>query len=572
MPTTPRGARARLFLLGALFLGCAFVLSHRLFTYQFLEHDRFQRLASEGHRETIRIVPRRGALLAVGGHPLAVSVGMDAVQIVGKEVGNPQRTADALATTLQMPAAEILTKIDPRSDRPTIVKQRLTSALADQVAALNLRGVSLIQLPTRHYPEGSLAAQVLGFVGDEHKGLTGLELYFEDELAGRPGTLDTELDTGGQEIILGRRVLTPPKQGSDVVLTLDRFVQRTAERQLAEAVQQNKAIGGMILVMEPATGAILGMASWPTYTLSDAIEFVPQEQHLYKAVPVTNQYEPGSVMKVITMAAGLERGAVSPATTVNDRGIAQFGPTTIRNWDLRANGIISMTEVLARSSNIGAQYVADRIGRDEFYRAFSAFGFGQPTGVELPGEVPGTLRTPATADWAPVDLATNSFGQGIAVTPLQMLAAVAAIGNDGLLMRPTLVREFVSEGRVQRPEPHTVRRVIAPETARTLREMMTAVMEQPALEPHRIAGYRVAGKTGTADFPTNLGYTSGKTFASVTALLPADRPRLAILIRLDAPEKIYGGVVAAPILKRLGQELLAYYRIPPAPSGHSDGR
>ena len=572
MASPPRGPRARLFLLGALFLGCAFVLSHRLYTYQFLEHERYKRLASEGHRETIKIVPRRRALLDANGHPLAVSVNLDAVQVVGKEVVQVERTAQALAAALEMPAAEILARIDPRSDRPVVVRERLTAAVADRVAALDLRGVSLVQFPVRHYPEGSLAAQALGFVGRDHKGLTGLEYYFDDELSGQPGTIDTELDTGGQEIILGRRVVTPPREGVDIVLSLDRFVQRTAERELAEAVRQNKAIGGMIIVMEPATGAILGMASWPTYTLSDAIEFVPHEQHLYKAVPVTNQYEPGSVMKVITMAAGLERGVVTPTTTVNDRGIVHFGPAAIRNWDFRANGVISMTEVLVRSSNIGAQYVADRLGREEFYRALSAFGFGQPTGVELPGEVAGTLRTSATPGWAPIDLATNSFGQGVAVTPLQMLTAIAAIGNDGVLMRPSLVKEFVAEGRVQRPEPHAVRRVMAPETARTLREMMTTVMEQPGLEPHRIPGYRVAGKTGTADFPTNLGYTSGKTFASITALLPADRPRLAVLVRIDAPEAIYGGVVAAPVLKRLGQELLAYYRIPAAPSAQTDGR
>ena len=571
MTPPPRGAQARLFLLGVLFLGCAAILSQRLYTYQFLDHERYKRLASEGHRETLKLVPRRGALLDASGHPLAVSVNLDAVQVVGKDVGNPERTAQTLATVLDMPAGEILAKIDPASDRPVNLKERLPSALADRVAALDLRGVSLVQLPVRHYPEGSFAAQALGFVGRDHKGLTGLEYYFDGELSGQPGLIDTELDIGGQEIILGRRVVTPPKEGLDIVLTLDRFVQRAAERELAEAVRQNKAVGGMIIVMEPASGAVLGLASWPTYTLSDGIEFVPREQHLYKAVPVTNQYEPGSVMKVITMATGLERGVVSPTTTVNDRGIVQFGPAAIRNWDFRANGVISMTEVLVRSSNIGAQYVADRVGRDEFYRSLTAFDFGQPTGVELPGEVPGTLRTPATPGWAPIDLATNSFGQGVAVTPLQMLTAIAAIGNDGMLMRPTLVRQFVSEDRVQRPEPHAVRRVLSPETARTLREMMTTVMEQPALEAHRIPGYRVAGKTGTADFPTNLGYTSGKTFASITALLPADRPRLAVLVRIDAPEAIYGGVVAAPVLKRLGQELLAYYRISAAPSARADG-
>lgn len=572
MPTKPRSFRARLALLGALFLGCAFVLSHRLYTYQYLDHERYRRLASDEHRETIVVQPRRGSLLDTHGNALAVSVPLDAVQVVGKEIARPEATAQALARALETEPAEILALIDRASDKPVVVKERLPAAVADRIAAFDLPGVYLAPLPARQYPEGSLAAQLLGFVGRDVRGLTGLEYYFDEELSGRPGTIDTELDTGGQELILARRVLTPPKEGTDIVLTLDRFVQRLAERELADAIRQNKGVGGMIVVMDPATGGVLGMASSPTYTLSDSIVFRDEDQHLYKAVPVTNQYEPGSVMKVVTMAAALELGLVAPTTTVNDRGSVAYGPTTIRNWDHKANGVISMTEVLMRSSNVGTSWVAEKIGRDDLYRFLSAFGFGQPTGIELPGEVPGTVRTPTSPGWTPIDLATNGFGQGIAVTPLQMLAAIAAIGNDGVMLRPTIVKEFVVDGEVQRPEPHAVRRVVSPDTARTLREMLVAVLEQPALQPHRIDGYRVAGKTGTADVPTNLGYTSGKTFASIVALLPAERPRLAVLVRIDAPEALYGGVVAAPVLKRVGQELVAYYRIPAATTAQADGR
>jgi cell division protein FtsI/penicillin-binding protein 2 len=564
MAAKTRSSRARLVLLSALFLGCACLLSYRLYTYQLVEHERYQRLARNEHRDTITVPARRGALLDANGNPLAVSVDFDAVQIVGKEITDPEATALALAPVLDMPPGEILAKIDRSSAKTVLLKDRLPAAVADRVDALDLRGVHLDQLPVRQYPEGSLAAQLLGFVGRDNDGLTGLEYQLDEELAGTPGTIDTEKDTVGQEIILGRRILSPPRQGTDIVLTLDRFVQRAAERELAEAVRVNKGVGGMIVVMDPATGAILGMASAPTYVLSDRLAFKPEEQHLYKAVAVTNQYEPGSVMKVVTMAAGLEQGVVTPSTMINDTGIVRYDDATLRNWDLRANGVISMTEVLVKSSNIGAQYVAGKVGRETFYRYLDAFGFGHKTGVELPGEVPGTVRTPDEPRWAPVDLATNSFGQGIAVTPLQMLTAIAAIGNDGVLMRPTLVKERVTEGHVERNEPTPVRRVISPTTARTLRDMMVAVDEQPSLQPFRIPGYRIAAKTGTADVPTNLGYTSGKTFASIVALLPADRPKLAVLIRIDAPEAIYGGVVAAPVLQHLGQELLDYYRIPAA--------
>ena len=210
------------------------------------------------------------------------------------------------------------------------------------------------------------------------------------------------------------------------------------ERELAEAVRANKASGGLIVVMEPSTGAILGMTSYPTYAVSDPMVFRPGEEMLHKAVAVTNQYEPGSVMKLITMATALELGAVTPTTMVNDTGVVTFQngrgrpPTTIKNWDLRANGTISATDVLVRSSNVGTYHVAQKVGRTDLYRYFDLFGFGKKTGVELPGEVAGTIRTPDDPAWSVVDLATNAFGQGIAVTPIQMLNAVAAIGNDGV--------------------------------------------------------------------------------------------------------------------------------------------
>ena len=563
--------RARLYLLGALFLGCAFVLVYRLYSFQFVQHDYYRSLANQEHRETITVVPKRGALLDVNGNPLALSVSLDAVQVVGKDVKDPPATALALAQALEMNPGDILARIDPGSNRAVTVQAGLPAAVADRVRDVvrdrDLYGVSLIQAPARQYPEGSIAAQVLGYLGNDRDGLAGLEYYFEDELAGEPGTIDTELDITRQELILARRVVKPPREGTDLILTIDRFVQRVLERELAEGVRQNEGTGGTIIAMDPATGGILGMASYPTYTLADPMTFRPEEQTLHKSVAVTNQYEPGSVMKVITMAAGLEAGVVTPTTTMHDGGIISFPGVAIRNWDHGANGAITMTQVLIKSSNVGTYFVAERLGRERFYQFLSQFGFGQPTGVELPGEVPGTMRTPASQGWSVVDLATNGFGQGIAVTPLQMLTAIAAIGNDGVLMRPTLVKEFVREDGVQRPEPHAVRRVVSPETARTLRQMLVEVIDQPTLQPHRIPGYQIAGKTGTADFVTTGGYNTSKTYASVVALLPADKPRIAILIRIDAPKALYGGTVAVPILKRVGQDLLAYYRIPTTADG-----
>jgi len=572
--------RARIFLLGALFLGCAFLLVYRLYEFQWIQREKYREQATRNYQRTIEVPAQRGSIFDANGSPLAVTIQLDAVSITGRDLREPkvaERVAIALGGLLGMPPVEVFNLIDPEKEAPVTVKDQLPAALSDRVRKAiedgDLPGVSIEPRPVRQYPEGPIASPILGFLGRDRDGLAGLEWYFDKELTGEPGLIETEVDTTDKEIILARRIVRPPRDGNDLILTIDRWVQRMLERELAEAVRANKAIGGLIMVMEPSTGAVLGMTSYPTYAVSDPMVFRPGEELLHKAVPVTNQYEPGSVMKLVTMATALELNLVTPNTMVNDTGIISFQngrgrpATTIKNWDLRANGMISATEVLVRSSNVGTYHVAQKVGPTDLYRFFDLFGFGQRSGIELPGEVPGTVRTPDDPAWSVVDLATNAFGQGIAVTPLQMLNAVAAIGNDGVLMRPTIVKEMDGPDGPQPMEPHQIRRAVSPETARTLREMMVTVIDQPALLQHRIPGVRVAGKTGTADFPTDLGYTSGKTFASIVALMPADKPKLAILIRLDAPEAMYGGTAAAPVLKRVGSELAAYYRIPANANG-----
>lgn len=564
---TRHAQRGRLHLLSAIFAGAGLLLGFRLFHLQVVEHERFAELAREARLQTKAIPARRGALLDTNEVPLAISVLYDSVYLVGAEMREPGQTASRLAPLLEMQPDEVRARIDPESQRPVLLKSGLSSATSAAIDELRrgtppLQGVQLKPEPVRQYPEGSIAAQVLGFVGRDAEGLAGLEFSYEKELAGEPGRVHSERDTVGQEIALGERVVVEPRDGVDLVLTLDRVVQRVAERTLAEAVQANKALGGMILVMEPSSGSILAMASLPTYNLTDDERYKPGEEALYKTVQVANQYEPGSVMKVVTMAAGLEDRLVTPGATVNDTGLIEVGGAVLRNWDHRANGVISMTEVLIRSSNIGTQYVSGKLGPDRFYRYLDAFGFGKPTGVRLPGEVPGTVRSPADAGWVRVDLATNAYGQGVAVTPLQMLTAVSALANNGVLMRPRIVRELRRGNQVQAVQPEPVHQAVSPETAQTITEMMAQVLEQPALQAHSMPGYRFAGKTGTADLPTNLGYTSGKTYASVVAFGPLPNPRFSVLIRLDAPEAIYGGLVAAPVLKRVAEELVAYYRLP----------
>jgi cell division protein FtsI/penicillin-binding protein 2 len=564
---TPTAGQVRLALLCALFVGCTLVLLWRLFVFQVLDTEHYQQLGNQERRAEIPIVPLRGALLDTNGSPLAVSVRYDSVYVLGTLVGNGDRAdqiAARLSQLIDVPVAELRAAIDPGDGRPVVLKSRVPSAVAEQVQQLALPGVYLGKEPVRQYPEGSLAAQILGFIGRDFNGLAGLELSYEQELAGTPGVIDTERDTAGQEIALGRRLLTLPRQGSDLVLTLDRYVQRVAERLLNQAVLDNKASGGLILVMEPRTGNLLAAANNPTYNLTADQIYNPQQADRYKSKIVTDQYEPGSTLKTLAMSAAIDQGLVNPATTMNDTGSVVVAGWTIRNWNGAANGRSTMADVLINSSNVGMTWVGGVLGADRLYEYYARFGLGQPTGVGLPGEVGGTMRTNRDANWTRIDLATNSFGQGIAVTPMQLLQAVAAFANDGQLVRPRLVRAVRGPEGLQELPPEVERQVVSPSTARTMLQMLVAVHEQPALKPYRVAGYHIAAKTGTADTPTNVGYNTALTVGSLVALFPAEAPRFAVLIRLDGPEKLYGGVVAAPVLRDLALELLTYYRVPPS--------
>jgi cell division protein FtsI/penicillin-binding protein 2 len=551
----------------ALFAGSALVLVWRLYTFQVVDADYYQRLADEERHAEIPIVPARGSLLDTNGNPLAVSVHYDSVYVLGTLVGGPQgadKLAQTLSGVLEMSPADVRSKIDPTSQRPVVLKSGVPSAVAEQVKQLGLPGVYLDMEPRREYPEGSLAAQILGFLGHDLLPLGGVELSYDNQLAGTPGAIDTEKDTAGQEIALGRRLVTPPVQGSDLVLTLDRYVQRVAERLLNQAVIDNKASGGLILIMQPQTGNILAAANNPTFNLTADEIFNPDQADRYRAKIVTDQYEPGSTLKTLAMSAAIDTGTVTPDTVMQDTGVAVVAGTVIHNWNGAGNGPSTMTQVLIHSSNVGMTWVSGQLGADNLYAYYARYGLGQPTGLNLPGEVAGTVRTNHDPGWTRVDQATNAYGQGIAVTPMQLLQAVSVFANDGKLIRPRLVREIRGPNGVQDVTPDVARQVISPETAHTLLRMLVAVHEQPDLKPYRVPGYHIAAKTGTADTPTNVGYNTALTVGSLVALFPAEAPRFAVLIRLDGPEKLYGGLVAAPVLKDLAQELLSYYRVPPS--------
>lgn len=559
------GPRWRLLFVCGLAMAFSLLIAGRLFQVQVLRHDYYLSLARQEHWQKESIPARRGTIRASDGQPLAMSVDFESLYANTWQLEDPARAARLLAPILGEPVDKLEARLTLRQEAPVLVKAFLPAEIADRVRGLRLRDIYLKPEPHRLYPEGDLAAQVVGFVGRDHQGLAGLEASQDELLAGKAGILWAERDTGGDEISLGRRQYQPPEDGQDLVLTIDRVIQRVVEKELAAAVAKQRATGGTVIVMAPRSGAILAMASRPTFDPRDAQLLDPARKELYRNPAVNDLYEPGSVFKVVTYAASLEEGLIGPNSPINDPGLFRYGGMVVRNWDGKAYGTMAAKDALKYSNNVAAATLSTRLGPDTFYRYVRAFGFGQPTGIELGGETPGMVRTNADGQvWSPSDLATNAFGQGLGATPLQMLTAAAAVANEGLLMKPRLIQEMVGTQGRRASLPQGVRRVISPATARTLTEMLVYVVENVPGTPAKIPGYRVAGKTGTAEIPTGQGYAQNATIASFIGYAPADDPAFIVLVKIDRPQDSpWGGEVAAPLFKTIAVQLLAYLRLPP---------
>jgi cell division protein FtsI/penicillin-binding protein 2 len=421
----------------------------------------------------------------------------------------------------------------------------------------------------RVYPDESLAASLLGFVDIvSGTGQYGLEQYYDKELEGVDGEWHGVGDSWGEQILMSLAGYRPAKDGADLVLTLDRNIQHTAESVLLEGINENKASGGNILVLDPKTGAILAMANYPTYRPGAYGEdaWKAKSIDIFINTAISAIYEPGSVFKVFTLAAALETRVIRPTDTYDDRGEIIVGGQTILNSDRKAHGRTTMTELLAYSRNVGAAHVASLLGPTRFYEVIRRFGFSEITGVDLAIEVPGIMRVPGSAYWHMSDLGTNSFGQGIAATPLQVAAAYAAIANGGVLMRPYIVSELRDGDTVTRRQPVRVRRVISAEAAEQITKL-TADALQMGLEKATLPGYRLAGKSGTAEIAYREGYQPKDVVASFVGFGPLPNPRFVILVKYDKPREGYwGGEVAAPEFRKMAEFLLDYYGIPPTRS------
>lgn len=502
--------------------------------------------------------------------------------------------ASLLAPILDEPVGLLEETLRRRTIRYLVLKRKVppdvSRAIADLRAQRHLTGVGLVSEHWRFYPEGTLAANVVGFVNREGRGQYGIEEAYDDpqrdlSLRGVDGSILIDRDPHGRQIAVGDEVLTPARDGDDVVLTIDRVVQRKMEEILAETVQSARGEKGTLLVMDPFTGRVIAMASYPTFDpnhYEDAMAkvaegpdrgtFVNKVGSLaYANVAVDIPYEPGSVIKVLTMAAGIDAGEIQPDTVTYDRtGFIEVNNFIVRNSSLKAEGRMTMTNVLERSSNLGAAYVSRKLGRSLSYKYLQDFGFGQLTDIQFTSEHPGWLKEPQT--WAEIDLVTASFGQGFSSTPIQVATAVGSIANGGRLMRPTIIDRIDHAARDGRPgdveiiEPEVVRQVVSPETAAKVTGMMVSVIDHGVAPKAKVPGYIVAGKTGTSQIAREdgAGYEKGpgSTVATLAGFAPADKPKVVVYIRIDRPLADYwGSTIAAPAWSRTVSWLMQYYSI-----------
>lgn len=562
MEALEKWVRIRIKLVGLCFLVAFSLVAARAFQIQVLSQHQWQRRAERQHQKVIPLTPQRGTIFDSHDEPLALSLDVDSIYLEPQKIEDPQRTAGQLAKALQLPVKGLRSKLG--SEKNFLwVKRQVTPKESERVRALELPGVGFIKEHRRYYPNSELGAQVMGFTGLDPEGLEGLELKYDADLLGEGGFLVMERDALGRGIAAGEKVVQGAARGSDLYLTLDKNLQYIAEKELAAGVESCHARAATVVVMDPASGQILAMANQPDYNPNAFYRFRPSQ---WRNRALTDTYEPGSTLKMFLLAAALNEGVVKAGDTIDcEKGSWRVGGKVIH--DHHPYGRLTVPEVLKVSSNIGAAKIGEALERDRFYRYLRDFGFGEPSGIELPGEQAGLLRKPS--QWFEVDLAAISFGQGLTVTPLQVATATAAIANGGALMEPYVVRKVVNAyGEVvEKHLPRVRRQVVSPEVARRIRDMLVMVTEDGGTGTlAAVPGYQVAGKTGTAQKvdPVTGTYSRDKTVASFVGFVPAKDPKLVILVVMDEPAgRTFGGLVAAPVFSRIAGQALRYLKVPP---------
>jgi cell division protein FtsI (penicillin-binding protein 3) len=552
-------AHVRLLIIaGVAFLWMTAVFGRLTYLQLFL-HSEYLARALRQQQRTIEITPERGAIYDRNKRPLAMSIPVDSAFAVPAEIADENLAARLLSGVVDVPE-EVLQERFESSKSFVWISRKLPPEKAEAITALNLKGVYLQKENQRFYPKRDLAAHVLGFVDMDEKGLGGIEYELDSEIRGESGKIVVMEDAKKRWFDASQAKLN---NGADVVLTLDEKIQYLAERELDAAIAQTRAIAGTAIVMNPNNGEILALANWPTFNPNKASE-APAEARMDRAVGAL--YEPGSTFKLVTLAAAFNEGITRPDEVFD----CENGSVLVaghRIHDHKAFQLLTVSQILAESSDVGAIKIALRLQAPRFYDYIRAFGFGALTGVDLPGESRGILRP--VNDWGSFSIGSISMGQEVGVTPIQLITAVSAIANGGLLYRPHVVEELERDGRALPAEgvlaPTEPRRVIRPETAATMRRLMEGVVLYGTGPKAHLDGWTSAGKTGTAQKidPTTGRYSRTQYIASFTGFAPINNPAVTILVSLDSPVGLHeGGEVAAPVFKRIAEEVLTYLDVP----------
>jgi cell division protein FtsI (penicillin-binding protein 3) len=554
----------------ALLVGMALALGGivvRLGVLQVRESGTYEALGVEQRVRTEQLSAHRAEILDRNGSPLAITLDARDVYANPALVTDPVGEAASLAPVLGLDRTDVTAVLRTADTTFAYVDRGVSMDVATQVTDLALPGIGVLPSEKRYYPSGSIASQVVGVTNVDGTGITGLERQYDTSLAGTPGERTVELSAMGQEIAGGVEVDQEPQPGPDLELTIDRQMQFQTQLYLRQAVAANHAKGGTVIVMDPQTGEIYAMATYPTF---DPSAFSTADPSTLVNRAVTDTWEPGSVNKTITAAAALSSGVVQSSDTFLVPGTRTIEGYTIHDAEPHGTETMTLGDIIAHSSNVGISLVADRVGNQRLGQTFHAFGYGQPTGIGFPGEAAGLIEP--SDQWSDITRATVSFGASVAVSPLQMAAVYATIANGGTYVRPSLVRATIASDGVSTPEPPALRhRVLSPATSKELTEMLAYAVQDGTGYNAQIAGYQVAGKTGTAKKIDSNGKYIDRYVASFIGFLPASQPRVVIAAILDEPDTVYGGVAAAPLfqhiaryaIQRLGIEPSAAVALPP---------
>ncbi len=549
-------SRGRRYLMLLLLLAGFGVVLFRLVTLQVLQAAELTARADRQHQKNVTLEGARGTVTDRHGKVLAMNVEVPSVFGVPASLDSASNAAKSLSPVLRIRRDEIEKKL--RQDRHFVwLARKVEPEQGRRLEQLSIDGIGMVMEGRRFYPKGPLLAHVLGFVGMDGLGLEGLERRYEAQLHGEKRVTILQRDALGRTVFPKGLREQVPAPGHSMSLTIDEVIQYIAERELEEAVSSARAKGGTIIVMEPQTGAILALAVSPRFDPNAVASLTPDR---WRNRALTDTYEPGSTMKVVVAAAALEEKVMMPGSMLfGENGRMTIANTTIH--DHEKLGWMTFAQMIQKSSNIGAAKTGILLGEQRLYRYLQAFGFGQRTDIDLPGEVNGLLKSPR--EWGKRSVASISMGQEVGVTPLQMVTAVSAIANNGVLMKPYVVSEVRDQkGQLLKEAlPQVKRRVVSPETARTLTMILEGVVTNGTGTKAAMAGFRVAGKTGTAQKvdPRTGAYSSTLSIGSFVGFVPADAPRLAMIVVIDEPQgEAWGGVVAAPVFRRVGEQVLTY--------------